>query len=492
MTTAVGPAGAAIRTNGIAAGYRTRRRAHVVLERVNVTAQVGHLVCLLGPNGSGKSTLLRTLAGLQPTLCGTLDVGGVDLRTVPPRELARRVAVVLTDRVAIEALSARRVVELGRYPHCGWHGRLTERDHVAVDSAMDAVGARHLGCRDASLLSDGERQRVMIARALAQEPLVLLLDEPTAFLDAPARVELMQLLRHLARERPLAVVASTHDLDLALRSADVVWLTMPNGELLAGSPEDVRVAGGIRQAFAAGGPIARNTGVAQGFSPAPPSVSVAQGFSPAPAALERCATERENDTMGSMRSISTMRGDAGETSLAGGVRVSKASIRVETYGTIDELNATLGFARSICGDADIAAFTKSVQQDLFRIGSSLATPIESPKPQVVIDQALVERLTDEVHRLEAIEGMLADWSIPGEHRAAAAFDMARTVCRRAERALVRLKEAGDVTQPGILAYVNRLSDLLWLFGRKLEHDEGISGSLREVTGKSGNRFSRAW
>jgi cobalamin transport system ATP-binding protein len=478
MTTAVGPAGAAIRTNGIAAGYRTRRRAHVVLERVNVTAQVGHLVCLLGPNGSGKSTLLRTLAGLQPALCGTLDVGGADLRTVPPWEVARRVAVVLTDRVAIEALSARRVVELGRYPHGGWHGRLTERDHVAVDSAMDAVGARHLGCRDASLLSDGERQRVMIARALAQEPLVLLLDEPTAFLDAPARVELMQLLRHLARERPLAVVASTHDLDLALRSADVVWLTMPNGELLAGSPEDVR-GGGIRQAFAAGGPDDRNTGVAQGFSPAP-------------AALKRCATEKENDTMGSMRSISTMRGDAGETSLAGGVRVSKASIRVETYGTIDELNATLGFARSICGDADIAAFTKSVQQDLFRIGSSLATPIESPKPQVVIDQALVERLTDEVHRLEAIEGMLADWSIPGEHRAAAAFDMARTVCRRAERALVRLKEAGDVTQTGILAYVNRLSDLLWLFGRKLEHDEGISGSLREVTGKSGNRFSRAW
>ncbi len=191
-------------------------------------------------------------------------------------------------------------------------------------------------------------------------------------------------------------------------------------------------------------------------------------------------------------SISTMRGDSGETSLAGGVRVSKASTRVEAYGTIDELNSSLGFARSICEDAEMAAFAKNVQQDLFRIGSSLATPTESPKPQIVIDPALVDRLTAEVHRIEAIEGILADWSIPGEHRVAAAFDVARTVCRRAERGLVRLQEAGAIVQPAILAYVNRLSDLLWLFGRKLEHDAGVSGSLREATGKSGNRFSRAW
>ena len=193
-----------------------------------------------------------------------------------------------------------------------------------------------------------------------------------------------------------------------------------------------------------------------------------------------------------MSSISTMRGDGGKTSLAGGVRVSKASARVETYGTIDELNSSLGFARSICEDAEMAALTKSVQQDLFKIGSSLATPTESPKPQVVIDAALVDRLTAEVHRIEAIDGILADWSLPGEHRAAAAFDVARTICRRAERALVRLQEAGAVVQPAILAYVNRLSDLLWLVGRKLERDAGVSGSLREATGKAGNPFSRAW
>jgi cob(I)alamin adenosyltransferase len=193
-----------------------------------------------------------------------------------------------------------------------------------------------------------------------------------------------------------------------------------------------------------------------------------------------------------MRSISTMRGDGGETSLAGGVRVSKGSARVETYGTLDELNSALGFARSICDDADMAALTKTIQQDLFKIGSSLATPAESPKPPVVIDSALVDRLTTEVHRIEAIEGVLADWSIPGEHRAAAAFDVARTICRRAERALVRLLESGAAIQPAILPYVNRLSDLLWLFGRKLEHDAGLNASLRDVTGKAGNRFSRAW
>jgi cob(I)alamin adenosyltransferase len=196
--------------------------------------------------------------------------------------------------------------------------------------------------------------------------------------------------------------------------------------------------------------------------------------------------------MGGSMSISTMRGDSGQTGLAGGVRASKASARVEAYGTIDELNSSMGFARSICEDSDIAALTKSIQQDLFKIGSSLATPTESPKPQIVIEPALVDRLTAEVHRIEAFEGVLADWSIPGEHTAAAAFDVARTVCRRAERGLVRLQEAGAMVQPAILAYVNRLSDLLWLFGRKLEHDAGISGSLREATGKAGNRFSRAW
>jgi cob(I)alamin adenosyltransferase len=193
-----------------------------------------------------------------------------------------------------------------------------------------------------------------------------------------------------------------------------------------------------------------------------------------------------------MRSISTTRGDGGETGLAGGIRVSKASLRVEAYGSVDELNAALGFARSICDDAEVRELAKGIQAELFRVGSALATPPHSPKPQVPIAPEMVEALTASVHRFEAIDGVLADWSVSGELTTAAAFDVARTVCRRAERCVVRLAEGGEAIPSGCLPYLNRLSDLLWIVGRKLERDAGVSGSLREVTGKAGNRFSRAW
>jgi iron complex transport system ATP-binding protein len=206
-------------------------------------------VCLLGPNGIGKSTLLRTIAGMQPALWGSVELDGVDVRSMTEADLARRRGAVLTERIGVEALLARRIVELGRYPHSGWFGSLSARDHSVVDWAIDAVGARHLADRDFSQLSDGERQRVMVARALAQEPVLLVLDEPTAFLDVPSRVELMGLLRQLARDSGLAIVVSTHDLELALRMADVVWLVMPGGELVAGAPEDVVLGGGIAEAF---------------------------------------------------------------------------------------------------------------------------------------------------------------------------------------------------------------------------------------------------
>jgi iron complex transport system ATP-binding protein len=239
----------ALRTRDLAVGYRIHRSRRAVLEHVNLAAHSGELVCLLGPNGIGKSTLLRTLARMQPVLWGSVELGGSSLSSITHIQLARRLGVVLTERVAVEALPVRRIVELGRYPHSGWFGRITDRDRVAIEWAIDAVGARHLADRDFSHLSDGERQRVMIGRALAQEPVLLILDEPTAFLDVPSRVELMGLLRQLTRERPLAVVVSTHDLELALRTADVVWLVMPGGELVAGAPEDVVLAGNVAQAF---------------------------------------------------------------------------------------------------------------------------------------------------------------------------------------------------------------------------------------------------
>src|SRR4029453_7687750 len=130
---------------------------------------------------------------------------------------------------------------------------------------------------------------------------------------------------------------------------------------------------------------------------------------------------------------------------------------------------SLGFARSICEDEAITELTHTIQKELFKVGSALATPPESSKPAVNIEAASVERLTEEVHRLETIEGVLSDWSVPGGHTAAAAFDIARTICRRAERGVVRLVESGEVVQPTILAYLNPLSDLLWFFGRNVHN-----------------------
>jgi cob(I)alamin adenosyltransferase len=193
-----------------------------------------------------------------------------------------------------------------------------------------------------------------------------------------------------------------------------------------------------------------------------------------------------------MGSISTTRGDTGQTALAGGVRVSKASLRVEACGAIDELIAALGLARALCDDSAAAELARTIQLDLFQLGSSVATPPRSSIAPAVIEQAMVSRLTSEVHRFEAIEGLLSDWSLPGALAASAAFDVARTVCRRAERCIVRLSETGESIAPAILPYLNRLSDLLWLIGRKLEYDAGVNGSLRNETGREGNRWSRAW
>jgi cob(I)alamin adenosyltransferase len=191
-------------------------------------------------------------------------------------------------------------------------------------------------------------------------------------------------------------------------------------------------------------------------------------------------------------SIATKRGDGGQTGLAEGIRVSKSSLRVEAYGTVDELNSVLGVARSQCGDADLCARTKSIQRELFRVGSGLATPAESRKPQVPITEEMVEGLTGQVHEIEAMEGLLSDWSLPGEHPVGAFYDHARTVCRRAERCVVRLIESNETVNPNILAYLNRLSDLLWLFARKLEVEAGVTNSLREMNEKSGPKWSRAW
>jgi cob(I)alamin adenosyltransferase len=190
-------------------------------------------------------------------------------------------------------------------------------------------------------------------------------------------------------------------------------------------------------------------------------------------------------------SIATKTGDAGQTGLVGGTRVSKADLRVEAYGGVDELNSTLGFARSICQNSDIRSWTESIQKTLFRVGGALASAPGSTKNPPTITAEDVEHLTTLVHTIEATEGILSDWSLPGAHTEAAAFEIARTVCRRAERNVVRLAENGAPVDPQVLAYLNRLSDLLWLFGRLLELQAGVDSRLRDGE-HAGARWSRAW
>jgi cob(I)alamin adenosyltransferase len=190
-------------------------------------------------------------------------------------------------------------------------------------------------------------------------------------------------------------------------------------------------------------------------------------------------------------SIATKRGDGGQTGLAGGIRVSKSDLRVESYGSVDELNTFLGFARSICQNKEIAGWTEDIQRTLFRVGSALATPPESKKKPPVISTEDVDKLTDLVHKIEATEGILADWSLPGAHTESAAYEVARTVCRRAERNVVRFVENGGGVQAEVLAYLNRLSDVIWLFGRLIELNAGINTRLRDEN-KAGPKWSRAW
>jgi cob(I)alamin adenosyltransferase len=191
-------------------------------------------------------------------------------------------------------------------------------------------------------------------------------------------------------------------------------------------------------------------------------------------------------------SIATKHGDKGDTGLIGGERVSKADLRVEAYGTVDELGAAMGFARSICEDAEVRELTKSIQRELFTVAGAVASPLGGAESETTyVTPEMVESLTAHVTRVEATEGILSDWSLPGDHAAAAAYDVARTVCRRAERAVVRLAETGVEINPQVVPYLNRLSDLLWLMGRLLELRAGLDTRLRDDT-HEGPRWSRAW
>ena len=206
----------AITTNRLTVGYR----GHRVVEDISLSLPCGRLVCLLGPNGAGTSTLLRTLCGFQPPIAGTVTISGSDITTMSAAEVARLVSVVLTDRPLPPSLTAAEMVGMGRAPYTGFWGRLSDDDRRLVSEAMQTVGIAPLATRRMGQLSDGERQKVMIAKALAQHTPVIVLDEPTAFLDYPSKVAVMKTLARLAHDEGKTILMSTHDLELAAQLGD--------------------------------------------------------------------------------------------------------------------------------------------------------------------------------------------------------------------------------------------------------------------------------
>jgi len=236
-------------TQALTIGYAPPRKSRVIIaEQLNLALHAGELTCLIGRNGVGKSTLMRTLAGVQRPLSGTVLLGDHDIHTLSIGDLAKQVAIVLTEPIAHTQMTGYALVALGRHPYTDWAGRLSGGDMAQVEWAIDAVDARHLAKLPISEMSDGSRQRLLIARALAQETDLILLDEPTAFLDVISRAEMLSLLRHLAQTANRAILLSTHDLDLALRMADALWM-MENGLVHVGAPEDLALNGVLADVF---------------------------------------------------------------------------------------------------------------------------------------------------------------------------------------------------------------------------------------------------
>ena len=195
-----------------------------VLSDINQSLEAGSLVCLLGSNGVGKSTLLRTLAGFQPPLAGKVLLEGKDLASLTLSERSKAVSVVLTERVEVPYMKVADLVGMGRSPYTGFFGTLTKEDNAIVSEAIEMVGIADLAARTIDTLSDGERQKAMLAKALAQQTPVILLDEPTAFLDFHAKISTLRLMLRLAHETGKTILMSTHDVEMALRLSDILWI----------------------------------------------------------------------------------------------------------------------------------------------------------------------------------------------------------------------------------------------------------------------------
>jgi len=225
-------------------GYLTKGNQKVVATGLSVAINRGELTCLLGRNGIGKSTLLRTLSAFQPKLGGEILIDGKSLDTYTDKQLSRQIGIVLTEKPDVQNMTVDELVGLGRSPYTGFWGTLDDNDRQIVNESIRLVGIESLQGRMIHTLSDGERQKVMIAKALAQQTPIIFLDEPTAFLDFPSKVEMMQLLHRLAANEQKTIFLSTHDVELSLQLADCIWLMEPD-HLSVGTPRQLADAGAL-------------------------------------------------------------------------------------------------------------------------------------------------------------------------------------------------------------------------------------------------------
>lgn len=238
-----------IQIESLSTGYRGKNNVTIVAHDINATINGGELTCLLGPNGAGKSTLLRTLSAFLPPVKGDITIMGRNLRDYSDRELSKTIGVVLTEKTDLRNMTVQDLVGLGRSPYTGFWGTLHQHDLDIVEKAIELVGIETLKGRMIHTLSDGERQKVMIAKALAQETPVIFLDEPTAFLDFPSKVEIMQLLHNLSRTTGKTIFLSTHDLELALQIADTIWLLDREKGVMIGTPQTLATDGSLSSFF---------------------------------------------------------------------------------------------------------------------------------------------------------------------------------------------------------------------------------------------------
>ncbi|WP_195375544.1 ABC transporter ATP-binding protein [Parabacteroides leei] len=239
-----------IETNRLSIGYRLKGGKYKVIhDDLNLQLFPGEVTCLLGLNGAGKSTLLRTLCGFQPPLDGDISLMGQPLSSYSQSNFSLTVGVVLTEKTNAGGITVYELVSLGRHPYTGFFGQLKKSDREIIEQSLVAAGIAHKAQNYVSELSDGERQKAMIAKALAQQCPIILLDEPTAFLDVTSRIETMVLLHRLAMEQNKAILLSTHDLDLAIQMGDCLWLQEKGRPMACGTPEDLILSGAFESFF---------------------------------------------------------------------------------------------------------------------------------------------------------------------------------------------------------------------------------------------------